>query len=111
MELVTQAMVAGISGGTLGGIASFILLSYDSFKKIPDTAPSQDIAIRNQRIYFFIFRMAFGAITGFIFCFWLMDRYTTGEITISKFFFYSSLAGFTTNFLTILTEILNKMLK
>uniref|UniRef100_UPI003F81C922 hypothetical protein n=1 Tax=Xanthomonas sp. 0924 TaxID=2835534 RepID=UPI003F81C922 len=109
MELVTQAMAAGILGGTLGGIASFILLSYDSFRKIPDTAPSQDVAIRNQRIYFFIFRMTFGAITGFIFSFWLMDRYATGEITISKFFFYSSLSGFTTNFLTILTGILKKI--
>ena len=99
MNAAQEAMTVAISCGALGGIASFLHIAYGGFKKIPTEAPSIDSVVKSQRIYFFIFRVLFGAISAWILSFWFMESFESGALDKSRLAFISALIGFSTTML------------
>src|SRR6266700_82868 len=96
-------ILAGVSGA-LGAAASFLYVMFEGFQKLPTEIPSQATKERNQRIYFFLARIAFGLITGLIVGLWYMDNYITSNLTVSKYCFISAVSGFSANTLVIITS-------
>lgn len=110
MNLANEAMLIATAGGALGGIASFLRLAFDGFKKIPTSAPKLGKAIKVQRFYFVVARTIFGAVCAFIFSFWFMENYENGSLHKAKLAFISVLIGFSTTVLATASEKIYKLL-
>ena len=88
-----ELMILGLSGGLLGGIASYLTTAFDGFVALPQTAANNSAPVRNERIAFLIARALLGALTGFIVTFWFMDEARRGELAIGKLVFIQCVSG------------------
>ncbi|MGI2182513.1 hypothetical protein ACRN9F_09755 [Shewanella oncorhynchi] len=97
-----------ILGGGIGGLASFMLIAYNKFEKIP-TKEEAEIAKNSLRKTYLILRVTFGIISAFICSFWFMDSALDGTISQSKLTFYSAIIGFSTSLLPAISEVFVKI--
>ena len=95
-------------GGSLGGLASFMLVAYNKFEEIPTLEEAEE-AKRALRKTYLILRVTFGVVVAIIFSFWFMDSVLNGEISKYKFMFYSALIGFSTGFLPAVASAFQKL--
>lgn len=104
MTLEQQFMLLGLVGGTLGGLASFLSTAFDGFKALPKNAANNSAPVRNERIAFFLARVALGAIMGFVVTFWFIENARRGELGIGKLFFIQCVSGASSTLLIDLSK-------
>jgi hypothetical protein len=97
-------MVMGLLGGTLGGMASYLLVAFDGFKAIPNKPKSKSKTMQQERLIFFICRCLLGAITGFIITCWFIEDVTKGQFGVGKLFFIQAISGVSSSLLMSFTE-------
>ncbi|MEQ1639122.1 MAG: hypothetical protein ABL903_20875 [Methylococcales bacterium] len=104
-----EVILWGILGGAIGALASYMLVAYNNFERIP-TIQDAKIAKKSLRVTFLALRVLFGVLVGLIFSFWFMDDVVSGNLSKNKFVFISALIGFSTTLLSVVSEALQKTL-
>jgi hypothetical protein len=94
-----------VAFGALGGFASYLLILFSGFEKLPSSIPDQTTPMALQRVYFCVGRMLFGIATAIITCMFFIDSYLAAELSKYKLLGYVAVAGFSVSTLSQIAKV------
>ncbi|WP_156949948.1 hypothetical protein [Simplicispira psychrophila] len=100
----TQYLILGLASGSLAGCLAYFHVLFNGFAGLPEKLPSNARRHRNYRLTFFIYRVVYGAIIGFIVTFWFLDEVHAGTLSFNKLIFIQFSAGGCASFIQLAAQ-------